>query len=143
MKEIHTPSSTRSRPALTRDPALDTRTPRARRSVHPTLGHHTTLHSDTTSGYSLCSTVAPRTLHTWTHTALHSDSTLEYTRASDSCAYPVRAHTSLLHGPCSGLVFTEGRTRFYSWSELRILAFLLLLLLFFFFLTNYYSHPEV
>ena len=53
MKEIHTPSGTRSRPALARDLALDTRTSRAWRSVHPTLGHHTTLHSDTTSGYTL------------------------------------------------------------------------------------------
>ena len=92
---------------LTRDPALDTRTPRARRSVHP--------HSDTTPRYTrtlLPDTPCenPRTLHSGTRAPLHSDTTSGYTRAPNSYACPVRAKTSLLHGPCSRLVFTEGRT---------------------------------
>ena len=54
MKEIHAPSGTRSRPALTRDPALDTRThtprskiraPHTRTPHHATLGHYFRIHS--------------------------------------------------------------------------------------------------
>ena len=52
MKEIHAPSGTRSRPALTRDPALDTRTHSAledpcthtRTPHHDTLGHYFRIH---------------------------------------------------------------------------------------------------
>ena len=121
---------------------------RTRRSVHLTLGHHASLHSDTTSGYTLG------------HRApLHSDTTSGYTLghwAPDPCVCPLGANTSL----CSDTQLRYLRTlklriraldscslkdehSSNSWSELRIRVFLLLLPLFFFLLTSYYSHLEV
>ena len=119
LKESRTQPSDSSREARDQDPCWSniycsrySDTLHARRFVHPTLGHHTTLHSDTTSGYtlrySLRSTVAPRTLHSDPRAPLHPDTTSGCTRAPDSRSSPVRAKTLLLHSPCSGLVFTEG-----------------------------------
>ena len=78
---------------------------RTRRSVHLTLGHHASLHSDTTSGYTLG------------HRApLHSDTTSGYTlghRAPDPCVCPLGANTSL----CS-----DTQLRYLRTLKLRIRA---------------------
>ena len=134
------PWGLRSRPVLTRDRALDTRTPRARRFVHP--------HSDTIPRYTQTllpetSCENPRTLHSDTRAPLHSDTTSGYTRAPDSytCPCAPRLHYFMVRALDSCSLKDEPTTN--SWSGLRIRVFLLLLPLFFFFLSLYCSHPEV
>ena len=142
MKEIHTPSGTRSRPALTRDPALDTRThtprskiraPHTRTPHHATLGHYFRIHPARIRAHYT------RTLELhYTRTPLPDTPELRI-RAPVPCA--PRLHYFTVRAPDSCSLKDEHATN--PWSGLRIRVFLLLLPLFFFFLTNYYSHPEV
>ena len=153
MKEIHTLPGTRSRPALTRDPALDTRT-------HSALEDPCTPHSDTTLRYTrtlLPDTHCedPRTLHSDTQAPLYPDTTLGYTLPytrtvlSDTPELRIRApvpcaptlHHFTVRAPDSCSLKDEHTSN--SWSVLRIRVVFLLMLQLFFFLTNHCSHPEV
>ena len=114
---------------LTRDPALDTRTPRARRSVHPTLGHHFRIHSA-----RICRILE---LH---HTRTPLPDTPEL-RISTPVPCAPRLHYFTVRAPDSCSLKDEPTTN--SWSGLRIRVFLLLLPLFFFFTNHNCSHPEI
>ena len=81
----------------------------ARRSVHPTLGHHTTLHSDTTSGYTLGYTLTY-------YTRKLSSGSVRLTRArqhftTSRSVLQTRVHrrmnTPLIHDPCSGSMLSS------------------------------------
>ena len=97
---------------------------RARRSVHPTLGHHTALHSDTTLRY--------------TRTPL-SDTPELRIRVPVPCVLTL--HYLTVRAPDSCSLKDEHASN--SWSELRIRVVFLLMLQLFLFLTNHCSHPEV
>ena len=142
MKEIHALSGTRSRPALTRDLALNTRThtprskiraPHTRAPHHATLGHYFRIHPARIRAHYT------RTLELH-HTRTPLPDTLELRIRTPVLCAP-RLHYFTVRAPDSCSLKDEHATN--SWPELRIRAFLLLLPPFFFFLTNYYSHPEV
>ena len=141
MKEIHASSGTRSRPALTRDPALDTRTHSAfedscthtRTPHHATLGHYFRIHPARIRAHY----TRKLELH-YTRTPLPDTPELRI-RAPVPCA--PRLHYFTVRAPDSCSLKDEPAINL--WSGLRIRVFLLLLPLLFFFLTNYYSPPEV
>ena len=113
---------------------------RARRSVHPTLGHHTVLHLDATPGYTLLGSAHTTLGHTLRYTRTPLSDTPELRiRALVPCALTL--HYLTVRAPDSCSLKDEHASN--SLSELRIRVVFLLMLQLFFFLTNHCSHPEV